>query len=72
MRVVETKIIAETVEKLFLDANCTLPCDLEERIRSAVSCESRELAREALGVIADNLDEAKNTIFRYVRIRVWL
>ncbi|MBP3333390.1 MAG: fumarate hydratase [Clostridia bacterium] len=59
MRVVETKIIAETVEKLFLDANCTLPCDLEERIRSAVSCESRELAREALGVIADNLDEAK-------------
>ena len=59
MRVVETKTIADTVEKLFLEANSTLPHDLEAKIRSAAACECSELAKDALGVIADNLDEAK-------------
>lgn len=59
MRTVETKIITETVRELFLKANSTLPCDLENAVREAKACEESPLAREALGVIADNLDEAK-------------
>ena len=59
MRKIETKIITEVVRELFLEANSTLPRDLECAIRSAAETESSPLAREALRVIADNLDEAK-------------
>lgn len=59
MRTVEAKIISEAVEKLFLEANSTLPADLEKAIIAAKKCEETPLAREALGVICDNLCEAK-------------
>ncbi len=59
MRTIETEIITETVRELFLEANSALPQDLEKAITEAKKCESSPLAREALGVIVDNLDEAK-------------
>ncbi len=59
MRTIETEVITRAVRELFLEANSTLPRDLENAIREAKNCESSPLAREALGVIVDNLDEAK-------------
>ncbi len=58
MRTIEAKSITEAVRELFLEANQTLPCDLENAIMAAKTREDSALAREALGVICDNLVEA--------------
>lgn len=59
MRRIDAKTVSKAVEEAFLEANMLLPDDLEALVRESFENECSPIARDALGVIADNLDEAR-------------
>ncbi|MCI9449429.1 MAG: fumarate hydratase [Clostridiales bacterium] len=59
MRFIEWEKVAETVEKLFVDANRTLPCAVTDAISKAHDSESDPLAKSVLHKLEENLVSAK-------------
>lgn len=55
MRIVDTKIIKETVEKLLIDANYFLPESIKNKITECEKCEENELAKSILQKMTENL-----------------
>ena len=60
MRIINTKIIGENVEKLLVVANYFLPESLKNRIKECELSESKPLAKSILGKLSENLEAAKN------------
>ena len=60
MRVINTSIIEQTVEKLFIEANYKLPDSLCNCIKEAESNEENPLAKSILGKLTDNIDAAES------------
>ena len=58
MRIINTDIIQEAVEKLFIEANYKLPQSLCNCIKNACDSENNPLAKSILGKLCDNLDAA--------------
>ncbi len=58
MRIIDVKLIEDTVSELFIRANKVLPCDLAQCIAAARDCETKELPQSIMGDIALNLDAA--------------
>ncbi|MBR2742456.1 MAG: fumarate hydratase [Clostridia bacterium] len=60
MREVDVKSVRDTIEKLFVEANLFLPCDVEQSIRRAGESEISPAGRNILKSLLDNLDAAKD------------
>jgi len=58
MRIVSTQLVEEAVEKLFIEANYSLPKSLVNSIEIAKANEDNELAKSILSKLCDNLDAA--------------
>lgn len=59
MREIPVDLIRDTVARLCVEANKTLPCDLTGRLAAAVQTETDPLGREILGDLEQNLDAAR-------------
>ena len=59
MRIINTKEIENSVEKLLIEANYYLPDSLCERIDECALCETDELAKSVLHSLTDNINSAK-------------
>lgn len=59
MREIESVLITEVVEKLFIKANYTIPKDIEDALKSAYIKEKTDICRSALDSIIKNIDAAK-------------
>ena len=59
MRIVSTELVEEAVEKLFIEANYTLPKSLENAIKESVTDEDNELAKSILTKLCDNISAAE-------------
>ena len=59
MRIINSEIIEEAVEKLFIDANYTMPSSLCDRIKTCCETEENALAKSVLCKLCDNMDAAK-------------
>ncbi len=59
MRIIKEKDIIEAVEKLFGDANIYIPCDVQDRLKNALDNETSDMARDALRIICNNNEIAK-------------
>ena len=55
LRIVSAQTIAETVERLCIEANTTLPADVKAALDRAEAAEPWPLARETLGLLQKNL-----------------
>ncbi len=60
MREIDVKTITDSVEKLCIDANCFLPCDVREKIEDALKNETSEVGKGILDKLLENADIAKN------------
>ena len=60
MRVVKSGEIEAAVERLFIEANYSLPVSLENRIKECEADEQNELACGILKKLSENLDAARN------------
>ena len=60
MREIDVKTITDSVEKLCIDANCFLPCDVREKIENALKNETSEVGKGILDKLLENADIAKN------------
>lgn len=60
MRVVKSGEIEAAVERLFIEANYSLPVSLENRIKECEAYEQNELACGILKKLSENLDAARN------------
>ena len=58
MREVNVKLVEQTVRDLCIQANKTLPLDLEKRITECGKCEVGELPKSIMATLKDNLDAA--------------
>ena len=59
MREIDVSLVRDTLEKLFVEANLFLPCDVEKSIRSAKESEISPAGRNILDSLLENLDAAK-------------
>ncbi len=59
MRIINTSLIEEAVEKLFIDANYYLPQTLSDRIEQCLVCEKNDLAKSILNKLKDNLSASE-------------
>lgn len=62
MREVNVKKVAEAVERLFIEANYQLPCDMLHALRNASEVEQGELAASVLKTIEENARVASEGI----------
>ena len=60
MREIDVKVITESIEKLCIEANCFLPCDVREKIEQALEKETSKVGKEILDKLLENADIAKN------------
>ena len=60
MREIDVKTITDCVEKLCIDANCFLPCDVREKIEESLKNETSEVGKGILTKLIENADIAKN------------
>ena len=61
MRIIEENVIIDAVEKLFIDANVNIPCDVNNALNKAVKCETCDMAKTALEIIVENNKIAKES-----------
>lgn len=59
MREIDVKIIENVVEKLFIEANATLPCSLEKLIKISGEAEKNKTAKAIFSDMCDNMDAAR-------------
>ena len=59
MRIVNTQIVADAVEKLLIETNYILPNSLASRIKECTKTETNPLASSMLSKLSENLDAAK-------------
>lgn len=59
MRIVNTQIVADAVEKLLIETNYILPDSLAARIKECTKTETNPLASSMLSKLSENLDAAK-------------
>ncbi len=59
MRIIDTRLITQTVEQLCIAANCNLAVDLRKAYVTAKETEKSELGQEILETIIENADTAK-------------
>lgn len=59
MREINVSAVCDTVERLCIESNRKLPCDVECRLHNAANCESDSLAKSVLGVVEENLIAAE-------------
>ena len=60
MRIISSELIENTVYELFLQANKTLPSDVETCMRAYADAESNSRARSIMGKLIDNLGAARD------------
>ena len=58
MKEISVNAVRDAVERLCIEANRKLPCDIECRLHNAAQSETNPLARSVLGVLEENLDAA--------------
>lgn len=58
MKEISVNAVRDAVERLCVEANRKLPCDIECRLHNAAQNETDPLARSVLGVLEENLDAA--------------
>jgi fumarate hydratase subunit alpha len=59
MREIDVSLVRDTLEKLFVEANLFLPCDIEKSIRSAKESEISPAGSNILDSLLEKLDAAK-------------
>lgn len=59
MRIINTQVIADAVEKLLIETNYILPDSLADRIKECTKSETNSLATSMLSKLSENLDAAK-------------
>ena len=59
LRILDTCLITEAVEKMCIEANKTLPYDLQKRIVSAEKCEEADLPKSILQDMVRNIEAAQ-------------
>lgn len=60
MREIDVSLITKTIEKLCIEANCTLPCDVKKRILDFTKTETSPIAKQILNDIKENFEIAEN------------
>ena len=71
MRTIHTDRIKDAVKEMCIEANLTLSPDVESRICTAEQAETGELGKKILSQLKENMEIAKQRVFRFVRIPVW-
>lgn len=62
MREIDICLVRDVIEKLCIEANCVLPCDVRAALKSSCACERNSLASGVLEKIIENYEiaEAEN------------
>lgn len=55
MKEINVKTVRDTVERLCIEANRKLPCDIEKRLHAAAAAECDQTAKSVLSVLEENL-----------------
>ncbi|MBE7053905.1 MAG: fumarate hydratase [Ruminococcaceae bacterium] len=59
MKIIKSKVITDTVEKMCQEANIYLPCDIKEKLEKAQNDEISPVGKDILSKICDNFNIAK-------------
>ncbi len=63
MRKIDLKIVSESIEKLFIDANYILPNDVRVGINNAIDSESNPLSKKILNIVKDNYNKSDEMVY---------
>lgn len=72
MKQIHINRIIQCVEKLCMDSNYYLNCDIYNAIEASIKDETSENGRMVLDILLKNADIAKKKRLLFARIQVWL